>query len=79
MESLGKKRYFLLFVDDFSRKNWVYFLKKKSEAFEKFKEFKAFVEKQSGFVLKTLRSDRGGEFTSDEFYDYCKKVAFIDN
>ena len=43
--SLGKSNYFLLFIDDFSRKTWVYFLKQKSEAFGTFKKFKAFVEK----------------------------------
>ena len=43
--SLGKSNYFFLFIDDFSRKTWVYFLKQKSEAFGAFKKFKAFVEK----------------------------------
>ena len=36
--SLGKSNYFLLFIDDFSRKMWFYFLKQKSEAFGAFKE-----------------------------------------
>ena len=44
--SLGKSNYFLLFIDDFSRKMWAYFLKQKSEAFGAFKKFKAFIEKQ---------------------------------
>ena len=43
--SFGKSNYSLLFIDDFSRKTWVYFLKQKSEAFSTFKKFKAFVEK----------------------------------
>ncbi|KAL4280140.1 hypothetical protein GQ457_03G000400 [Hibiscus cannabinus] len=54
------------------RKTWVYFLKQKSEAFGAFKNFKALVEKESGFEIKSLRSDRGGEFTSNEFNDFCK-------
>ena len=41
-------RYFILFIDDFSRMTWVYFLKAKSEVFEIFKKFKVLVEKQSG-------------------------------
>ncbi|CAM8990990.1 unnamed protein product [Rhodiola kirilowii] len=72
VESLGGKRYMMALVDDFSRKTWVYFLREKSEAFRTFKEFKTFVEKQSGYTLKTLRSDRGGEFTSNEFSSYCR-------
>ncbi|KAL0443713.1 UNVERIFIED_CONTAM: Retrovirus-related Pol polyprotein from transposon TNT 1-94 [Sesamum latifolium] len=49
----------LLFIDDYSRKTWVYFLKEKSEVFGTFKKFKAMVENQSGFRIKALRSDRG--------------------
>ena len=55
--SFGKNRYFLLFIDDYSRKTWVYFLKQKSEAFEAFKSFKAFMENESGYPIKALRSD----------------------
>ncbi|KAK2981445.1 hypothetical protein RJ640_001959 [Escallonia rubra] len=50
--SLGKNIYFLLFIDDYSRKTWVYFLKQKSEVFSTFKRFKALVEKQSGYQIK---------------------------
>ena len=38
-ESIGGSFYFLMFIDDFSRKIWIYFLKHKSETFAKFKEF----------------------------------------
>ena len=69
--SFGNNNYFLLFIDDFSRKTWVYFVKEKSEVFGVFKRFKAFVERESGYYIKALRSDRGGEFTSKEFRDFC--------
>jgi transposase InsO family protein len=71
--SLGGNRYFITFIDDFSKKLWVYFLKEKSTAFIVFKNFKALVENQSGHKLVTLRSDRGGEYTSKEFDKYCKE------
>lgn len=70
-ESLGRNKYFLLFIDDYTRMTWVYFLKAKSETFENFKRLRALVERQSGNRLMCLRSDRGGEFTSSEFYRYC--------
>jgi transposase InsO family protein len=71
--SLGKHQYFITFIDDFSRRTWVYFLKEKSEAFFVFKKFKVLVENLSDECIKTLRSDRGGEFTSKEFVNFCEK------
>ena len=47
----------------------VYSMKQKSESFEKFKEFRNEVEKQTGKSILTLRSDCGGEYLSYEFLD----------
>ena len=69
---VGKHKYLFLFIDDFSRKIWVYLLKKKSKAFEIFKNFKALVEKESGYAIMALRSNREGEFTSKEFNEFCE-------
>lgn len=66
-------RYILCFIDDYSRKGWVYLLKNKSDAFTEFKTFKKMVETETGKVIKGLRTDRGGEYTSLEFSDYCKE------
>ncbi|KAH9332102.1 hypothetical protein KI387_043683, partial [Taxus chinensis] len=44
----------------------------KSEAFETFKKFKVAVEKENGRHIRTLCSNQGGEFTSDEFRDYLQ-------
>jgi len=71
-ESNSKKRYFLSFIDDFTCKTWIYFLHEKSEAFAMFRIFKACVEKESGAYITSLRTDRGGEFTSNEFEEFCK-------
>ena len=51
----------------------MYFLKNKSEAFDKFVEFKAQAEKECGHYVKVLRSDRGGEYTSNSFVNFYKK------
>ena len=63
----------MLFIDDYSRITWVPFLKEKSEAFEKFKIFKALIENQTGKRLKAIRSDRGGEFSSRNFKTFCNE------
>ena len=55
-------KYFLTFIDDFSRYGYVFLIKEKSEVLEKFKIFKLEVEKQLGKVIKIVRSDRGGEY-----------------
>lgn len=57
-------RYFMLLIDDYSRMNWVTFLKEKSEALDNFKSFKSMVENEMDFKIKFLRSDRGGQLTS---------------
>jgi hypothetical protein len=72
-EGIGKENYFMLIIDYYSRLTWVAFLKEKVEAFEKFKIFKALTETQIGKKLKPIRSDRGGEFMSSDFKEFCDK------
>jgi hypothetical protein len=61
--SLGNVFYYVTFIDDFSHKTWIYFLKAKDEVFNKFQEFKALVENLFGRKIKVLRSYNGGEYT----------------
>jgi hypothetical protein len=63
----------MLIIDDYSRLTWVSFLKEKVEAFEKFKIFKALTENQIGNRLQEVRSNRGGEFMSSDFKEFCDK------
>jgi hypothetical protein len=69
--SLSGCEYNLTFIDDYSRKTWIYFLKAKSEIFTRFQEFRALVENQSGKRIKVLRSNNGGEYSSRWFVDFC--------
>ena len=68
--SYGGEKYYVLFVDDFSRKVWVYTLKTKADVFNTFKQFRVMVEKRTGKTIKCLRMDNRGEFTSLEFEKY---------
>ncbi|KAI7951517.1 hypothetical protein MJO28_007201 [Puccinia striiformis f. sp. tritici] len=63
--------YFLTIIDQFSGYRTVKFLKSKGEAFDKFKEFKALAENQTGQKLRTIISDGGGEFINNDFKDLC--------
>nr|GEY76560.1 ribonuclease H-like domain, reverse transcriptase, RNA-dependent DNA polymerase [Tanacetum cinerariifolium] len=67
------KKYIFLLVDDYSGYMWVYFLSMKDQAFDTFKEYKNTIENELMTTLKMLRTDRGGEFTSNEFTQYCKE------
>ncbi|MCO5614022.1 hypothetical protein L7F22_068302 [Adiantum nelumboides] len=70
--SLSGLCYMLVLVDDFSRYTWVSFLKLKSEAFGSIRDWKAMVEKEKDLKVKSIRSDRGGEFLSENFARWCK-------
>ncbi|GJZ83548.1 retrotransposon protein, putative, ty1-copia subclass [Tanacetum coccineum] len=69
--------YFVTFTDNFSRYGYVYLLKHKHEVFETFKVFQKEVENQLGKTIKSLRSDRGGEYMSQEFLDHLKERGII--
>lgn len=73
IKSLGGYLYYIIFVDDFSQRTWIFYLKHKDEAFDVFKDFKVLIENQTGKRIEVFRSDNGGKYTSNEFVDFCKK------
>ena len=73
IQARGGFEYFITFIDDYSRYGYIYLMRSKSEAFEKFKEYRAETKKRLNKCLKTLRSDRGGEYLLGEFRDYLSE------
>nr|GEV43832.1 hypothetical protein [Tanacetum cinerariifolium] len=69
--------YFVTSTDDFIRYGYVYLLKHKHEVFETFKVFQKKVENQLDKTIKSLRSDRRGEYMSQEFLDHLKDHGII--
>ena len=65
IRSRGGYEYFITFIDDHSRYGYVYLMQQKSEAFEKFKEFRVEVEKQLDTHIKAIQSNRGGKYLSN--------------
>ena len=77
VQARGGYEYFITFTDDYSRYGYVYLMRHKSEAFDKFREYKAEAKKQLGVHIKQLRSDQGDEYLSGEFKSYLAKEGII--
>ena len=75
IQARGDFEYFVSFIDDYSRYGFIYLMRRKSECFDKFKEYKVDVEKRLGKSIKTLRSDRGGEYLLGEFRNYLSEAG----
>ena len=73
--TLGGNQYFLLLVDDHSRYMLIRLLKMKDVTLDRFKKLKSRTEMEVGHKVKVLRTDRGGEFTSNVFTCYCNKLG----
>ena len=66
-QAKGGYQYFITFTDDYSRYSYVYLMRRKSETFETFKEFRAEVENQLGKCIKAIRSECGGEYLLGDY------------
>ncbi|ONK72653.1 uncharacterized protein A4U43_C04F21630 [Asparagus officinalis] len=71
VQSTGGRLYFVTFIDNHSRKTWVYFMKHKLEVFEVFKRWKTMVENKTGLKVKKLGSNNRGEYEDSEFKKFC--------
>ena len=79
VNSIGGSRYFVTFIDNFSRYIVVYPMKHKSEIHQKFTEYRLMVENMFECKIKRIRSDNGGEYTSNEFVDYLKQNGILED
>lgn len=69
--TIDGNRYFVSFVDEYSRKLWICVIKRKDGVFAIFKRFETLLENQSEKKIKVLRTDGGGEYTSKMFEEFC--------
>ena len=77
IKARGGHKYYVTFINDYSRYGYVYLMHRKSETFDKFKEFPAEGKKQLDVPIKSLRSDRGGEYLSNEFQQHLLENVII--
>jgi hypothetical protein len=74
---LGGNSYSNSYLNHYSHEERVYFLKRKSETFDWYKKYEAWLRVQRGAMIKVFRSDQGGEFTSAEFNDHLEKAGTV--
>ncbi|KAJ9536451.1 hypothetical protein OSB04_un000359 [Centaurea solstitialis] len=67
----------VLSIDNYSRRYWVYTMKHKYEVLSVFLTWKNMIENQTGMKIKVLRTDNGGEYTSDPFHEVCRKEGIV--
>jgi transposase InsO family protein len=69
---MGEVKYFITFIDEFSRKVSVYVLKAKHQVLSVFKKFQVSIERKTEKKIKCIHADNGGEYI-DPFDAYCKE------
>jgi transposase InsO family protein len=77
IDSINGHRYYVIFVDDFSRFTWFFPLKHKSQVLASFQHFKNTMENHLGTSIKTLRTDCGGEYANNDFRNFCSNSSII--
>jgi hypothetical protein len=77
IQSIGGKRYYMLFQDLRSHEELIYFLRQKSEAFAYYKKYEAWVKVQRGGQIRIFGCDRGGKFMSNEFSEHLENARMV--
>ena len=73
----GGKRYFIIFINDFSRFTYMCLMRNKDESFDMFKCYKIEIENQKDVKVMILRSDRGGKYFPNDFSTFCEEHDII--
>lgn len=75
--SVNDFQYYVTFIDEYLKFTWLYLLKFKLDVFDVFKHFKATIENQLDIKIKILRTNRGGDFRSNAFKNFCLSHGLI--
>ena len=77
ISSFNGFRYYICFVDDYSKFTWLYPLKRKSEAYSVFVNFERMVKTQFNSNIKIFRSDNGKEFLNNAFGSFLQSLGIV--
>ena len=73
--SLKGSKYYIAFIDDYTRYCWIFFLNFKSEVADVFWKYKALVENQSGAIIQVIRTNNGTEYNFERFNNFCEEAS----
>jgi len=76
-KSFTRKRFILTFIDEFSRKSWIFLLKSKSEAIDTIIEVFKFLNNNNNYKIKFFKSDQGCEFDNKKIKNFCKENGIL--
>ncbi|KAA3471209.1 Retrovirus-related Pol polyprotein from transposon TNT 1-94 [Gossypium australe] len=72
---LNDSRYFIIFIDDFTKIWWIYFMKQKFDVANVFFKYKIWVKNKSGCKIQVVRSDNGTKYTLQRFNTFCDEAG----
>ncbi|GFY85851.1 hypothetical protein Acr_04g0005890 [Actinidia rufa] len=75
--ALSQHRYYVTFIDDYTRCTWVYLMRHKSEVFSHFTHFLQMIKTQYNTVVRNIRSDNGREYITNEFRAELNKCGIL--
>ena len=73
----GGSRYFVIFVDDFSRYTWIYLFKNRSELYQIYRDFTKMIETQFFKPIKVFKSDNAQEYKAYEFTSILHQFGIV--
>jgi transposase InsO family protein len=75
--SISGMKYFVTFIDCYSRMTWIYLMKQKSEVLSCFKDFYAYIQNRFNIGIQIIRTDNGTEYMNHEFGNFLSEKGIL--
>jgi transposase InsO family protein len=75
--SISAMKYFVTFIDCYSRMTWIYLMKQKSEVLTCFRDFYAYIQNRFSTNIQIIRTDNGTEYVNNEFGSFLSEKGIL--